>query len=223
MFQYYAELPEDDLNRLRQLKFSVEHSSQNTSEYIGSLNEYNEELSELFQLITDPLPPDCELEESLLPKYYLDFKQEYQDSGPYTFLNDCQAAQLIAFVQVTSVKKRGAEVSAKPLAILKGHQDEFQSDCFGNIKFNVYLAWSYACFEKGEKALVLLDKPSNKSVTILGSSKKFKVCNRDDIEIVISQKARKSYWHGINVHKTNENNFVVIPWKELEIWIINNL
>jgi hypothetical protein len=219
MFQYYAELPEDDLNRLRQLKFSVEHSSQNTSEYTRSLNQYNEELSELFQLITDPLPPDCELEESLLPKYYLYFKQEYQDSGPYTFLNDCQTAQLIAFVQVTSVKKRGAEVSAKPLAILKGHRDEFQSDCFGNIKFNVYIGWSYACFEKGEKALVLLDK----SVTILSSSKKFKVCNRDDIEIVISRKARKSYWHGINVHKTNENNFVVIPWKELEIWIRNNL
>ncbi|MEH1811647.1 MAG: hypothetical protein V7K26_09940 [Nostoc sp.] len=223
MFQYYADLQEDDLNILRQLKHSIESSSKNTSEYCRSLNEYYDELSEIFQLITDPLPVSCELEESLLPKYYLDFKEEYQRSGPYTFLNDCRSAKLIAFIQVISVKKRGAEVTAKPLSILKGQKDEFESDCFGNIKFNVYIGWSYACFEKGEKALVLLEKVSNKAVIIWFSSKKFEVINRDGIEIVIAKKLRKSYWHDINVDKTNENNLVIIPWKQLETWIINNL
>ncbi|MEH2355004.1 hypothetical protein [Nostoc sp.] len=223
MFQYYAELSEDDLNILRQLKHSMESSSKDTSEYCHSLNEYYDELSEMFQLITDPLPPDCELEESLLPKYYLDFKEEYQRSGPYTFLNDCRSAKLIAFVQVISVKNRGEKVTAKPLAILKGQQDEFESDCFGYIKFNVYIGWSYACFEKGEKALVLLDKVSNKTVIILSSSKKLEVSNRDGIEIVIAKKVRKSYWHDINVDKINENHLVIIPWKQLETWIINHL
>ncbi|MDZ7969931.1 MAG: hypothetical protein RM368_34175 [Nostoc sp. DedSLP03] len=223
MFQYYSELPEDDLNILRQLKHSIESSSKNTSEYCHSLNEYYDELSEMFQLITDPLPPDCELEESLLPKYYLDFKEEYQRSGPYTFLNDCRSAKLIAFVQVISVKNRGAKVTAKPLSILKGQKDEFESDCFGNIKFNVYTAWSYACFQKGEKALILLEKVSTKTAIIWSSSKKFEVSNRDGIEIVMAKRAIKSYWHDINIDKINENNLVIIPWKQLETWIINNL
>jgi hypothetical protein len=223
MFKYYAELPEDDLNMLKQLKSSIENSFPNTPEYTRNLDEYYEELSELFQLIADPLPPDCELEELLLPKYYLDFKGEYQKTGPYTFLNHCQSARLIVFVQVMSVQNKATEVSAKLLEIFKGEQNELVSDWFGYVKFNVYTGWSYARFEKGERALVLLDKAYDNSAILLSSDKKFKVTKRDDIEIATAQRTTKSYWHSINVPKTQENSLMIIPWNDLRAWIINNL
>jgi hypothetical protein len=223
MFQYYAELPEDGLNMLKQLKISIKNCSQNTPEYTRNLDEYYAELSELCPLLTDPLPPDCELDGLLLPEWYLDFKREYQKTGPYTFFNHCQAAKLIIFVQVISVQNKGAEVSAKLLEIFEGEQNELTSDWFGYVKFKVYTAWSYARFEKGEKALVLLDKAYDNSAILLSSDKKFKVTNRDGIEIATAQKTTKSYWHSINVPKIQENNFVIILWNDLRVWIRNNL
>ena len=121
------------------------------------------------------------------------------------------------------MKKRGEEINAKLLEIFKGIQDDFKKDFLGNIKFNVYVGWSYACFEKGEKALLLLDKVSNGSLIVPTSNHKFKFAIKDGIEIVIAQQTTKSFWHNINFTKFEDNSLTTIPWNQLKIWLQNNL
>ena len=212
----YTDLPASDLEDLKKLKFLIENTNSETQEYKILLKNYYEELNDLFSLLYNPLPPEYELEESLLPRDYLEFKKSCLSSPPYTFTYHCKNnIEAIALIEVKSIGFKQAKIYAELLELFKGDLSWFQKDLWGNIYFDVYTAWAWAKFTVKEIALVLLNKTSQ-SLIIFNENNKLKINQKKGI--AISTDISKIYWSEFSCWQ--EESRMIIDWQEIYDFLI---
>lgn len=208
---YYNEIPLSDLQTLKKLKFAIENTYINSDNYNDLLNNYHEEVYDLLPFLDNPLAPEYELEESLLPEGYLEFKRSCLSSPPYTFVYHCQKRDAVALVEIVSIDFKKMKIRGKLLKLFKGNSNWFDRDWCGNICFKISSGWFQAHFKVNEKALILLDKINN-SLVIPGRNDKLTINYNEEIAMS-SYRDREGYWNGFS--SWNKDNMLAINWKEL--------
>jgi hypothetical protein len=127
---FYAEIPQDAFDKLILLKQQIDIANTLHENTQGLLQEFDEELSDIWFWMTDPLPPECVLENVPMPSYYEEFLEIYKENGPHTLLTQCKRARIIAEVRVKKVNLRSAKLRFEEVLSFKKH-DEYEKDCFG--------------------------------------------------------------------------------------------
>lgn len=214
MNQYYADLCESDFKTLSNLKQLIESHSHYSLIYQEALFEYRDFLVETINDLNDPLPPELEIDEDLLPQEYIDFKIDYRINGPYTInnrFNFCEAVHLIEVLSV-SRKSYGFKMSAKILKSYKSTANQ-ANFCF------IFSSSQGPRFKQLEVALVFLFKQEEN-----GDEKhpkywshnyenKIEIIQRGDSTIASSPTTHSSFWNGLKFIKKEhhvEIDFLVL-------------
>jgi len=228
MFDHYAELPTAIFDKLIFLKSEIERIDLEHGDYADLLNSYYEEIDEIWFLINDPLPPKCELKQGLMPDYYYEFLEDYKLKGPFNFLSQCQEVDIIALINIKSVKCKNAKIFVDVIEIFKGKRESFVPDWFGNIKISYNTFMDCKRFKHSKKAIALITElkdntfSSDNRLFISISNCLLPVLIENDIEIVESVKYNESYWRDIDLPKTRVSDTTHISLSELIEWLRAN-
>jgi len=214
MNQYYADLCESDFKTLSTLKQLIESHSQYSIIYQEALFEYRDFLVETINDLNDPLPPELEIDQDLLPQEYIDFKIEYSINGPYTINNSFNFFEAVHLIEVLSVSRKsyGLKMSAKILKSYKSTTNQ-ANFCF------IFSSSQGPRFKKLEVAIVFLFKQEEK-----GDEKhpkywshnyenKIEIIQRGDSTIALSPTMHTSFWNGLEFVKKEhhvEIDFLVL-------------
>jgi hypothetical protein len=225
MFDHYAELPKNILDRLIVLKHEIERIELEQGNYTDLLNSYYEEIDKAWFLINDPLPPKYELKQGLMPEYYYDFLEEYKHNGPFNFLSQCQGVDIIALINIKSVKRNNEKLFINVIEIFKGKRESFVPGWFGNIKIS-YNSFMDDCnrFKHSKKAIALIHEfkddtfSSDNRLFISISNCLLPIFLENDIEVAGSVRYDESYWRNINLSKTRVSDMTHIPLSALTEW-----
>lgn len=219
MNRYYAELSESDFKTLSLLKKIIESYSQYSIEYRDALHAYTDFLLETINDLSDPLPPELEIDQKLLPQDYIDFKVSYSIDGPYTLKKRYKANTEVCLIEVLSVsiKDYGSEISAKILKSYKQSTDDLILSFFSSS------AWGYPRFKKFEVCIVFLDRydrPINSMYPEYRSSgyeTKMEIVKRENSKMAISPKLARSFWGDLGVIR--KENHIEMDFKTLDQYL----
>jgi|LakMenEpi03Aug12_release.lakeMendotaPanAssembly.Ray.scaffolds.fasta_scaffold221656_2 hypothetical protein len=214
MNQYYAELCESDFKTLSTLKQLIESHSKYSIIYQEALFEYRDFLVETINDFNDPLPPELEIDQDLLPQEYIDFKIDYSNNGPYkikNFFNYCEAVYLIEVLSV-SRKSYGFKMSAKILKSYKSTTND-ANFCF------ICSTSQGPRFKKLEVAIIFLPLQEERSDDNYPNyyshnyENKIEIIQRGDSTIALSPTMHTSFWNGLEFVKKEhhvEIDFLVL-------------
>jgi hypothetical protein len=211
---YYNEISVSDLEILKRLKIEIENTNYHDRKFSELLNKYHEELDDLF--LYNPLSPEYELEESLLPEGYLEFKRSCQSCLPYTFSYHCQKKDAIALIEIVSVNSTNTEIYGKLLKLFKGNQNWFKKNWYGHIYFKS-AGWFRPRFKKNEKALILLDEVDE--LLVVYSTNDKLIIDFNDNTALSSYRDREVYWS--DFRSWYKDNLLAVNWEEIERFLIN--
>jgi hypothetical protein len=206
MNQYYAELCESDFKTLSTLKQLIESHDQYSIAYQEALSEYKDFLVETINDLSDPLPPEIEIDKELLPQEYIDFKVDYSIHGPYTIDRRFRDREAVYLIEVTSVSSKdyGSKIFAK---ILKSYK---KNTCGLYFSFSSSATWGPR-FKEFEIAIVFLLKTATNNkgdYPDYGSHNfedKIEIIQRGNSRIAISPIMDTSYWNGLDFVKREQH------------------
>lgn len=149
----------DSLERLRKLKLKVLSLADDDPGLMDVVSRYGNELELVMIGLREPLGPDLEIRDDLLPSKYVEFRQWFRDHGAYTIHELIKDRDLIALVDVVKVGKRGTCVSVHLREAYKGDMGCLQS------KILVPRSWlPDPWFVKGESVLLFASCISGKAI-----------------------------------------------------------
>ena len=214
---YYNQIPLSDLQTLKKLKSTIEEKFANSDDYQPWLNDYTEEIDDLLPLLDNPLKPEYELAESLLPKSYLEFKESCLSSPPYTFKYHCQQKDAIALVKITSVNSTNTKVHGKLLKVFTGDSGWFKKNWWGKICIENASRLFPVFFEINETALVFLNHINDRLV-IFGRNDKLTIDLNENRAISLDRDTQE-YWNGFK--HSCKNDTLILDWQEIKEFLSN--
>ncbi len=183
-------MSESLLKELAELKARVEAAVEGTDAFREAVNRYNGVLDLVFIGLNKPLPSEYEIRDKYLLAEYRDFKKAYQEEGPYTIRQLIRDCDVVALVEVRSVRRRGSTVSVNPVELYKGQLEQ-------GARITVPLSWMPdPWFRKGERALIFGTRDDDE-VVAFGFKGRMPIVSLGDDEYAACWDAEPEFWAGI--------------------------
>ncbi|WP_010252840.1 hypothetical protein [Acetivibrio cellulolyticus] len=105
---------------LKELKDKINALPEDNTKRQELLSIYNGEIEDLLQFLNKPLDEECEISEELMLADYIEFKDDYNKNGYYTFKKFIDDRTIIAEVKAKKVRWWGKKIHVEIKKVFKG-------------------------------------------------------------------------------------------------------
>ena len=195
------------LDDLAELKERVERARPDSGEFHAAVKQYNQVLELALVGMKRPLDPKYELPDELILDDYQELKSEWRTKGPYTIRRLVEDRDVVAFVLVQAVRRRGELVVVDPIETYKGTLEK-------RAEIDVPRSWMpRPWFTKGERVLLFAVR-DGEGLSAPGTKGRMPICARGGEDCVECWGSDSDFWPAIEAVSL-EGEKTMVQWSVL--------
>ncbi len=207
--------------KLLQHKQQVMRLPKGSETYQQALIVYNDLLEDLMLLIDEPLPPEYEINEHEMSKFYVNYKRSYAEKGHPHFSTFIKKTEIIALVTILSVPLLGElRMRVRPNEVLKG---QLERSFLGKTIYIIPPRFGIErdkWLRKGRRELIFANGPPSRPYFITtGTLGRMPLVEKQRMMYVYSFCMDQKFFEGL--HLVEEADMLRLEWKEVREYIIS--